>query len=209
MYGKTLASTFVQRSLPPVCEIIYGVEQPIGTQPACSYAEYGNLLPHAAGVCSCTAAGNENSMVGVGADIRTGTHVLYEQAYIPYGVVFAFACCSHNGYIAFTLPEKKPYRFCLVIALLFGNAVQNVCVFLSVDCAYGVPVTYYGVGDSACCYVIVGCTVTAYNVSGVVKYLQRLFRCGVTAGSQYNVVKIIFHGSSLSASDLSICNIQR
>ena len=40
MYGELLAGTFVECALPPVAEVIDGVEQAFGTQVLCGYGEY-------------------------------------------------------------------------------------------------------------------------------------------------------------------------
>ena len=63
-YTKLFTCTFVQCTLPPIREIIDGVEQSIGTHILCRYAEYRYLLALTAFVGGVAIAGNENSVVG-------------------------------------------------------------------------------------------------------------------------------------------------
>ena len=63
----------------------------------------GYLLPRPAGKGTCVPARDKDTMVCVGTNIGSCTHIVHEQADVSQGVVFAFAGGAYDGYPAFTL----------------------------------------------------------------------------------------------------------
>ena len=113
-------------------------------------------------------------------------------------MVLATACGPDNRYAPFPLFHAVAYGLCLVVALLLAYYVQQMCIFLAVLFAYGIPVAHNGVGYMPGGYVAVGSTVAAYYVRRIVQYLQRLLGGGVLAACHNNGIKnIILHSASV------------
>ena len=116
--GELAADTFVKSTLPPVGESVERIDKPLALHLAGSEIEDGDLLPCAAGKDPLPLAGNENTIVGIGADIGSKAHILDEQTDVAHGMILAFARCSDDGDASFSLFQKEAHGFGLVVVLL-------------------------------------------------------------------------------------------
>jgi hypothetical protein len=71
------------------------------------------------------SAGDEHAVVSVAAYLAPHTHVLYQEADVAYGVVFALACGAHDGDVALTPGVEVLHGLGLVVGLLVGVVVDE------------------------------------------------------------------------------------
>ena len=88
-------------------------------------------------------------------------------------MIFPFACAADDGYLPFSLRFQKADGFGLVVRFLFGNAVKQMPVLLTVLLTDGVAVTYNKIGGMSVPDVFVCAAIATDYVRRICQYLQR------------------------------------
>ena len=166
MNGDTVARTFIQSTLPPVLEIVNGIEQPFGAQRISRNAEDRQLLSLATAVYRRATAWHKDTIVGKRADLGTHTSILDKQTDIANGVILAMAGSTHNGYTTFALRHQDAHSLRLIVALLLVYYMQNGYIFFAIGYTYRVAITHDGIRGLAKRDIVVGCAIATNNILG-------------------------------------------
>ncbi len=92
-------------------------------QAACGEVDDGYLLSGMTWEGAGTLAGDENTVICIGAYVGSGSEIVDEQADISQCMVLAFARSADDGDVAFALRQQEVDGFGLVVGLLVADAV--------------------------------------------------------------------------------------
>lgn len=188
-----LVRGFVQSPLPPLRKGVDRVAQAFGDEVVGVDVENGYLSPLFALEMLLAVAGYKDTVVGVASYIGTHSAILCQEGYVAKCVVVAFACRADDGYVATALFEEEFYCLCLVVGLLVGRVVDDMGKTSAILLAERVSVANYSIGGVSLSYVVVGATITTYDISALQKYLQRQLRRWVIAiGKNYSIYFLLF-----------------
>ncbi len=191
--GEGRGGGLVERALPPGGEVVEGIAQVGGGKVVRTEGKDGDLLAGVAVEGGRVGAGYEKAVVGVHPDVEPLAVVVHEQTDVAQRVVLALARRAEYGYTPLALSGKVVDGFRQVVALLLGDAVQQVAVTQPVLFGEGVAVADDDVGHTPVRDVGIGRPVATGHVGGCLQYFQRQGGCGVVAIGEDDGFKGFFH----------------